>query len=38
MYLSKAGFNAILDSFSGTANYGVKVGLLQFQEVYVPVY
>jgi SAM-dependent MidA family methyltransferase len=37
MYLSKAGFNAILDSFSGTANYESKVGLLQFQEVYVPV-
>ncbi|HEX3745959.1 MAG TPA: SAM-dependent methyltransferase [Bryobacteraceae bacterium] len=36
-YLSKAGFSALLDAFSGSANYEVKVNLLQFQEVYVPV-
>jgi SAM-dependent MidA family methyltransferase len=37
VYLSKAGFNAILDAFSGATNYESKVNLLQFQEVYVPV-
>jgi SAM-dependent MidA family methyltransferase len=36
IYLSKAGFNAILDAFSGSTNYESKVGLLQFQEIYVP--
>ena len=37
VYLSKAGFSAILDAFSASANYEVKVNLLHFQEVYVPV-
>lgn len=37
VYLSKAGFSAILDAFSASSNYEVKVNLLQFQEVYVPV-
>jgi SAM-dependent MidA family methyltransferase len=37
LYLSKAGFSAILDAFSASADYEVKVNLLQFQEVYVPV-
>jgi hypothetical protein len=37
VFLSKAGFSAILDAFSASANYEVKVNLLQFQEVYVPV-
>ena len=37
VYLSKAGFNAILDAFSGSTNYESKVNLLEFQEVYVPV-
>jgi SAM-dependent MidA family methyltransferase len=37
LFLSKTGFSAILDAFSSSANYEVKVNLLQFQEVYVPV-
>jgi SAM-dependent MidA family methyltransferase len=37
VYLSKAGFSAILDAFSASGNYEVKVNLLHFQEVYVPV-
>jgi SAM-dependent MidA family methyltransferase len=37
VYLSKAGFSAILDAFSASSNYEVKVNLLHFQEVYVPV-
>ena len=36
VYLSQAGFSAILDSFSHSANYEATVGLLQFQELYVP--
>jgi hypothetical protein len=37
IFLSKTGFSAILDAFSASSNYEVKVNLLQFQEVYVPV-
>ena len=37
IYLSKAGFSAILDAFSTSGNYEVKVNLLHFQEVYVPI-
>jgi SAM-dependent MidA family methyltransferase len=37
LYLSKAGFSSILDAFSASSNYEVKVNLLHFQEVYAPV-
>jgi SAM-dependent MidA family methyltransferase len=37
IYLSKDGFSAILDAFSASSNYEVKVNLLHFQEIYVPV-
>jgi SAM-dependent MidA family methyltransferase len=37
VYLSKAGFSTILDAFSASSNYEVKVNLLSFQELYVPV-
>jgi SAM-dependent MidA family methyltransferase len=36
IFLSKTGFSAILDAFSASSNYEVKVNLLQFQELYVP--
>jgi len=37
VYLSRDGFNTILDAFSKADDYENKVGLLQFQELYVPV-
>jgi SAM-dependent MidA family methyltransferase len=37
IYLSQASFSALLDAFSHSPNYEANVGLLQFQEVYVPV-
>ena len=37
IFLSKDGFSATLDAFNASSNYEVKVNLLQFQEVYVPV-
>jgi SAM-dependent MidA family methyltransferase len=37
VYLTKAGFSAILDAFVASPDYEAKVNLLQFQEVYVPV-
>jgi hypothetical protein len=36
VYLSRAGFSAILGAFNDTANYEANVNLLQFQELYVP--
>jgi len=37
VYLSRAGFSAILDAFNAAPNYEASVAMLQFQEVYVPV-
>jgi SAM-dependent MidA family methyltransferase len=37
VYLSRAGFAAILDAFSGSEGYEDKVKQLQFQELYVPI-
>jgi len=36
VYLSRAGFSAILTAFNNRASYEANVGLLQFQELYVP--
>ena len=36
VYLSRAGFSAILDAFSASSSYETNVKLLQFQELYVP--
>jgi SAM-dependent MidA family methyltransferase len=37
VYLSRAGFNAILGAFNSLDNYENNLRLLQFQELYVPV-
>jgi SAM-dependent MidA family methyltransferase len=37
VYLSVAGFSAILDAFSASPGYEANVNRLQFQELYVPV-
>jgi SAM-dependent MidA family methyltransferase len=36
VYLSRAGFSAILDAFNAGSSYETNVKLLQFQELYVP--
>ena len=36
VYLSQAGFSAILDAFNASASYEDNVKLLRFQELYVP--
>jgi SAM-dependent MidA family methyltransferase len=36
VYLSRAGFSAILDAFNAGSSYENNVKLLQFQELYVP--
>jgi|HubBroStandDraft_6_1064221.scaffolds.fasta_scaffold181351_1 SAM-dependent MidA family methyltransferase len=36
VYLSRAGFSAILGAFNASANYEGNLSLLQFQELYVP--
>jgi SAM-dependent MidA family methyltransferase len=37
IFLSRAGFSAVLDAFNKTPAYEANVNLLEFQELYVPV-
>lgn len=36
VYLSRAGFSAVLDAFNSSSSYEANVNRLQFQELYVP--